>query len=112
NMLLQMMTNAPESVRKIISRAIGQSGFDNFWNRFDRLDKPTRRQAGRAIFKLLPDATQRLSRRLGAGPIEQRLKAMQVTQDLGLSGAMRDTLISLSNHPNSKVRSKAVAVLG
>src|SRR5262249_19643263 len=56
NMLLQLMTNAPESVRKVVSRAIGQEGFENFWDRFDRMDKTTRRQAGRAMLKLLPDA--------------------------------------------------------
>ena len=28
NILLQMMTNAPESVRQVISRSIGQAGFE------------------------------------------------------------------------------------
>ena len=47
NMLLQLMTNAPPSVRAVVSRAIGHAGFENYWDRFDQLDRPTRKQAGR-----------------------------------------------------------------
>lgn len=112
NMLLQLMTGAPESVRRVIGRAIGQAGFDHYWQRFDRLDKPTRKQAGKAMLKLLPDALQRLMRRLGSGTVEHRLKAMQIAQELSVSEAVKDALIVLSNHPHPKVRSKAVSVLG
>jgi HEAT repeats len=112
NILLQMMTNAPESVRAVISRSIGQVGFDNFWLRFDRLDRPTRKQAGRAMLKILPDATTRLARRLLGGSVEERLKAMQITHELGLVESLRDALTAASNHPHAKVRSKAISVLG
>jgi len=112
NILLQLMTNAPLSVRRVISRSIGQAGFEQFWIRFDRLDGPTRKQAGRAMLKLLPDGVQRLSRRLSAGPIEQRLKAMQITQELGLAESLRDALTALTTDPNPKIRSKAIMVLG
>jgi HEAT repeat protein len=112
NILLQMMTNAPESVRNVISRSIGQAGFDNFWLRFDRLDRPTRKQAGRAMLKLLPDAVTLLTRRLVTGSVEQRLKAMQITHELGLAESLRDALTAVSNHPHPKVRSKAISVLG
>jgi HEAT repeat protein len=112
NMLLQLMTNAPESVRKVISRAIGQSGFDQFWTRFDRMDRATRKQAGRAMLKLLPDAMQRLTKRLQTGPIDQAIKAMQIVQELGLSEALRNVLIPMCQHPHAKVRSKAVNLLG
>lgn len=112
NMLLQMMTNAPESVRAVISRSIGQVGFDNFWLRFDRLDRPTRKQAGRAMMKLLPDAATRLARRLNAGTVDERLKAMQITHELGLVESMREALTAASGHPHPKVRSKAISVLG
>jgi HEAT repeat protein len=112
NILLQLMTNAPESVRGVISRSVGQAGFENFWNRFDRLDKSTRKQAGKAMLKLLPDGATRLSRRLSSGPIEQRLKALQMTQELGLAEQLKDALATLASHPHAKVRSKAVSVLG
>jgi HEAT repeat protein len=112
NTLLQLMTNAPESVRKVISRSIGQAGFEHFWTRFDRLDRPTRKQAGRAMLKLLPDATQRLARRLANGPLEQRLKAMQITKELGLAENLRETLTAMVTDPNAKIRSKAVTLLG
>jgi HEAT repeat protein len=112
NVLLQLMTSSPDSVRRVISRAIGQEGFEHFWERFDRMDKSTRRQAGRAMLKLLPDASMRLSRRLTAGPVEQRVKAMQIVQELGLSETMRQAIVPLCSHPHAKVRSKAVSLVG
>jgi HEAT repeat protein len=112
NTLLQLMTNAPDSVRQIISRAIGQAGFEHFWQRFDRMDRNTRRQAGRAMLKILPDAIQRLSRRLTGGPIEQCVKAMQIIQELGLAEQLRSVLVPMCAHSNPRVRSKAVMVLG
>lgn len=112
NMLLQLMTSAPDSVRRVVSRALGQSGFDHFWQRFDRLDRTTRKSAGRAMLKLLPDATQRLARRLSSGPLDQRLKALQISQDLELAEQLRESIEPLCNYPDAKVRSKAIAVLG
>jgi HEAT repeat protein len=110
NMLLNLMTNSSDSVRRVVSRAIGQSGFDNFWQRFDRLDKATRKQAGRAMFKILPDALQRLQRRLAAGPMEQRLKAMQMAHELELGEPLKETILQLCSDANPRLRSKAVAM--
>lgn len=112
NMLLQLMTNAPESVRRVISRSIGQSGFEQFWQRFDKLDRSTRRSAGRAMLKMLPDAVQRLGRRLLSGPVEQRLKAMQIAQELDAGEALRPAILQMCVDPNAKLRSKAVCMLG
>ena len=112
NMLLQLMISAPISVRRVVSRALGHSGFENYWDRFDTLDRPTRKHAGKAMLKLLPDAAQRLSRRLISGPVEQRLKALQMTQELGLAEALREAVVGLTSHAHPKVRSKAISVLG
>ena len=112
NMLLQLMTNAPESVRRVVSRAIGQSGFDQFWLRFDKLDRSTRKHAGRAMLKILPDAVGRLRRRLAGGAPEQRIKAMQMTQELGLAEELRDSIVTACTDSNPRLRSKAVSVLG
>ena len=112
NMLLQLMISAPESVRRVVSRAIGQAGFENYWQRFDRLDRNTRKSAGKAMLKMLPDAVQRLGRRLATGAVDQRLKAMQITQELGLGELMRPTIAQLCSDPNAKLRSKAITLLG
>jgi hypothetical protein len=112
NMLLQLMAGAPDSVRRVVGRGIGQAGFDLFWTKFDRLPKPTRRQAGRAMLKLLPDAPQRLRRRAAAGPVEQRLKAMVMIHELGLAETLRDVVLQLCQDPDARVRSKAVLVAG
>jgi HEAT repeat protein len=111
-MLLQKMTGAPESVRRVIGRAIGQAGFDHFWQRYDRLSKPVRRQAGRAMLKLLPDGIARLQRRMTDGPAEQKVKAMQMAHELGMAEALHPTLVQLSGDTNPRIRSKAVSVLG
>jgi HEAT repeats/HEAT repeat len=110
--LLQHITKAPQSVRQVITRAIGQTGFEQYWQRFDRLDANTRGQAGKAMLKILPDAVQRLQRRLVGGSVEQRLKAMQITQELGLAERMRGALIQMVSDPHPRVRSKAVSAVG
>ncbi|HEX5243976.1 MAG TPA: HEAT repeat domain-containing protein [Tepidisphaeraceae bacterium] len=112
NILLQLMTNAPESVRRVISRTIGQQGFEQFWNRFDQLDKPTRKQAGKAMLKLLPDAISQLKRRLSAGAPEQKIKAMQIAQELEIAENLREQLVALCSDGNPRIRSKAVALAG
>jgi HEAT repeat protein len=112
NVLLQLMTTAGDSVRRVISRAIGQAGFEHFWMRYDRLPKATRRQAGKAMLKILPDAVARLHRRLATGPTDQRLKALQMTAELELAEQFRQTLVDLCSDPNPKLRSKAVVLVG
>ncbi|HEY1684642.1 MAG TPA: HEAT repeat domain-containing protein [Tepidisphaeraceae bacterium] len=112
NILLQLMTNAPDSVRRLVGRSVGQNGFDSFWERFDSLDPATRQSAGRAMVKILPNAVHRLSRLLMTGTLADRLKAMQITHELGLSHELELTLTHLINDPNPKLRSRAVALLG
>jgi HEAT repeat protein len=112
NILLQLMTGAPDSVRRVIARSVGQTGFDHFWQKFDWLEKSTRKAAGKAMLKVLPDGVQRLARKLSGGPLSERLKAIQVTHELNLSEQMRPLLTQLCNDPSPRLRSKAVMVLG
>jgi HEAT repeat protein len=112
NMLLKLMAGAPQSVRRVVGRAIGQAGFEGYWQRFDKLDKATRQQAGKAMLKLLPDAEQRLHRRAVTGPSEQRVKALQIAQELGIAEGLRHVLVQLCADASARVRSKATSVLG
>ena len=112
NVLLQRMTRGPDSVRRVIGRAIGHVGFEQYWNRFDSMGKPVRIQAGRAMLKLVQDAPQRLGRYLTGGSVEQRLRAMQIIQELELADQYRPILSNLCTHANAKLRSKAVILLG
>ncbi len=111
NILLQVMAAASPSVRRVISLRLGQAGFDQFWERCDHLDESTRKAAGRAMLKLLPDSLQRIERRLRGGPVEQRLKAMELAGELGVADELSDALMSVCRDENPRVRSKAVAVL-
>lgn len=112
NMLLPLMTDAPESVRRIVSRSIGQHGFESYWDRFDTMEKSRRGIAGKALLKLLPDTKERLGRRLNTGSVEQRVKALQIVKELELIDALKAQILPLCAHSNPRVRSKAVTVLG
>ena len=52
NILLTRMATCPASVRRVIARSLGHVGFEQFWERFDQLDKATRKPAGRAMLKI------------------------------------------------------------
>ncbi len=112
NMLLPLMTDAPESVRRIVSRSIGQHGFESFWDRFETMEKARRQVAGKALLKLLPDTRDRLGRRLASGSVEQRVKALQMVKELELIDPLKMQILPLCAHANPRVRSKAVMVLG
>ena len=113
NMLLQLMTTAGDSVRRVISRAIGQAGFEHFWNRFDRLPKATRKQAGRAMLKILPDAVaappapagDRAGRAAAQGDADDRRAGPRPRRCARRS-------LQLCSDPNPKLRSKAVVLVG
>ena len=109
--LIQLMIHCPDSVRRVVTRCVGQIGFDHFWERFDRLERPARKAMGLAMFKALPDALQRLQRRLRSGPVQDRIKAIQIAQDLGIGEQLVPNLLQLCQDPDAKVRSKAVALL-
>ena len=111
NLLLPLMTDAPDSVRRVVSRAIGQQGFETFWTRYDTMDKSVRKAGGKAMLKLLPDFVQRLGRRMAGGTIEQRVKALGMARDLELVEQMKADVLPLCAHTNPRVRSKAVTVL-
>jgi hypothetical protein len=111
NALLQRLSSAPDSVRRLIGRAVGHSGFEQFFTRYAKLDKATRKQAGKAMLKLLPDSTIRLSRKLSAGPLEQRLLAMQMVQDLKLAEQMVEPLMVACGDASPRLRSRAVSLL-
>ncbi|HEV8605309.1 MAG TPA: HEAT repeat domain-containing protein [Tepidisphaeraceae bacterium] len=111
NMLIKLTTSAPDSVRRVISRAVGQVGFENFWERWDRLDGETRKAAGRAMLKVLSDGLKRLERKIRGGALEQRIKAISIAQELGVADSLEMVLTQACADPNPKLRSKAVAVL-
>jgi len=111
NILIKLTTTAPESVRRVISRAVGQVGFDNFWERWDRLDGETRKAAGRAMLKVLSDGLKRLERKIRSGPVDQRIKAISIAQELQVADSLEGVLKQACADPNVKLRSKAVLVL-
>jgi HEAT repeat protein len=113
NILMQALgAGVSDSVRQVIGRSVGKAGFDLFWEKWDRLDKASRRTAGRAMLKLMPNGLSMLERRLRSGAIEQRLKAVSIAQELEAADALFPTLLRLCVDGNSMIRSKAVLLLG
>ncbi|MDB5327545.1 MAG: hypothetical protein JWM57_3114 [Phycisphaerales bacterium] len=110
NALLQRMTRGTDSVRRLIGRAVGQVGFTTFWNRFDTMTPAARGPAGKVMLKLVPDAAVRIARHLNGSP-EERVRAMQILDELGLADQFREPIERLCVNPNAKVRSKAAALL-
>jgi HEAT repeat protein len=111
NILLQRMTTAPDSVRRFIARSVGHSGFEQFWGKYDKLDKSVRKQAGKALMKLLPDSMIRLGRKMIAGPMDQRLQALTMVQELKMAEQTKDALLKVCTDPSPRLRSKAVSLL-
>ena len=117
-LLMGRMGTATPSVRRVIGRAVGQAGFDQFWANYDNMDAGQRRAAGRALMKMMPDLPARLNRRLaagggpGAGPVNDRLKALRMAAELGMAKQVAPALVRLCGDPSPRVRSKAVALLG
>jgi HEAT repeat protein len=64
------------------------------------------------MLKLLPDASQRLVRKLAGGPVEQRVKAIQLAQELGLLEEVGPLLLEMCADASARIRSKAVTALG
>ena len=108
------MTDAPNSVRQMISRSIGHDRVRSFLAAL-RPDGPCNAPAGGhgRCSNCCPTRCRASAARLAAGPVEQRIKAMQVVQELGLGR------IDAARHccrcaaiPMRRVRSKAVSLMG
>ncbi len=118
NLLMARMGSAPASVRRVIGRAVGQAGFEQFWSNYDHMEFVQRRAAGRALLKMMPDLPARLNRKLtagggpGAGPVNDRLRALRMVAELGIPKQVGAALVKLCVDPSPRVRSKAVALLG
>ena len=56
------------------------------------------------MLKILPDAVARLHRRLATGPTEQRLKAMQMTAELGMNLAGVERVFELEQKLQAMAR--------
>ena len=110
-MLLPLLSTAAPTVRQVISRAIGQRTFNNFWDRFERLTPPLRLSAGRALLRLLPDATQRLGRKIISGDIPSKMRGLQIIEELSCAQDLREVVSAMTSHDDPRIRSKAVLLL-
>ncbi len=71
-----------------------------------------RRNMGQEMLRKLPHELVRLKRVLMTGSADERVEALCIVADLGLSGHVREAIWTCCEHADSKVRSKAVLMLG
>ena len=110
--LLRQMSGAAPSVRRIIGRSLGRAGFEQFFQSFDRMNRLTRRRAGAAMLKLLPDGLERLTRKIEGGGAAQRVRALQIADELDQTGVLAGVIVAACAAADGRVRSKAVRLLG
>jgi hypothetical protein len=63
------------------------------------------------VLKLLPEVVGLIQRRLH-GPMDQVLRGLQMAAELDLADAIGEQVFPLLKHPQPRVRSKAVSLLG
>lgn len=110
--LMPLLTSAPASVRAVAARLLGREGFEGFWQRFDHMPRLSRKTAGKAVFTMLPDALDRLRRKIVAGDAADRARALQIIQELNLTDALSDQVVQLCSCNDAKLRSRAVSLIG
>lgn len=112
NILMGAVAGATPSVRQVIGRAVGESGFRAFWRKYDRMEEKQRKSAGRVVVRIVPDAARKLSAMLTSGPAGERIRVLQLARETDLVEEIRPAVMRLLADPDARVRSKAVMVSG
>ena len=110
--LLHRLPTAPPSVRRVIARGLAPGRFGAFWRRWDDLAPVARIAAGRTLLRALPEATGELRRRIVAGSVEEKLKAIGMADDLAAAASVAGAIAGRCADADPRVRSRAVAALG
>lgn len=110
-LLLPLLKRASTPLRRLVSRLVGERSFEQYWLRFEHMPRISRQQAGRAMLKLVGDAPRRVAAKALSGPLRQRLKAMDIADELDLISGMGDTLSHMVVDPDPRIRSRVVMLL-
>ena len=86
--------------------------FWNYWNNFDNLGPREQFAAGRAVYKIDPQAQLRWLQCARRPASHQRLRAIRIARILGRVDQCYSEITRLTRDRDSKVRSFAVAALG
>jgi len=99
-------------VRERAQRYFRRIAFRSYWNRFDQMTPARRKSAGRAVFKIDPASQARWIRFANHKNSALRLRAVQMARILQRVSQAIPEIIRLTNDPDVRVRSCAVAALG
>jgi len=110
--MVGQMRSRHEQVRRLAGGYYRAVAFKRYWGNFDRLSLKQKMAAGRAVFKLDPQAQQKWRQKIRLGTANEQLRALRVARLLQQPSDWRQELTKLARHEDKKVRSCAVAGLG
>jgi len=108
----EQLRSPHEQVRRAAELYFRRTAFDSYWKSFDRLAPSQRVAAGRAVFKIDPQAHDRWRRHSSYKNPDDRIKAIRISRILGLTKQHEDVLHHLAYDNDCVVRSCAVSALG
>jgi len=86
--------------------------FQSYWKSFEVLPPEQRIKAGKAVFKVDPEAPQRWREYARSEKFQDRLQAIRLVRLLGLASDCQETITAMVSDPQARIRSCAVAGLG
>ena len=109
--MLEQFSLGSGKLLELARQYLQEMAFDRYWEIFDRLAPASQLAAGRAVYKIDPQADARWRRKARDGSIAQRLRAIRWARLLGRVDECVDVFMELARDRDRKVRSCATAGL-
>lgn len=110
--MAQQLGSPHERIRQLAAKYYKDKIFELYWHSFDELTVPQRSRIATAVFKIDPNARNRLLNYAGSRSAESRMRAITIARQLGRPGESIDMLGRLAKDDNRMVRSCAIAAMG
>ncbi len=110
--MIKQLKSPHPTVRSLAESYYRQTAFISYWNNFDSLSAHEQIAAGKAVYKIDPNAHNRWKARCRHPRPDCRLRAISMARLLNHGDQCLEELTHLAKDANRKVRSFAVAALG
>jgi HEAT repeat protein len=110
---LVAMLDSPEvEVREAARSSLSEFSFARYQASFDGLDPAVRRNTGKLVLKVDPNALPRLTEMLSSASVAVKRRALEMTAAMGATANVCDLLIALADDQDLMVRVDALNALG
>ncbi len=109
--MLEQFSLGSGKLHEMAQQYLQEMAFDRYWEIFDRLPAASQLAAGRAVYKIDPQAHARWRQKARHISAAQRLRAIRWARLLGCVDEYVDEFIELAQDRDHKVRSCATAAL-